>query len=223
MCYLSNRKKQNKNKTVYLHALPRFVFDCPYTKRVITITIIIITIKLLHSRSILILGNSKRGFNMSTIKLKLHFARQQFAEARIKVLSLLATITTPAYFAVYLSLKLRLTKNNDQMIIVDSLGFYYRSHNRLKKHKQRRFSTEGRNYRKHYWFRTWFFRKMQHSFFTNFTQTLTDAWRQIQLRICILFFQASIRNCKNCVHNEDHSLFDFHIRDSRYNIIWLNV
>jgi len=46
-----------------------------------------ITIKLLHSRSILILGNSKRAFNMSTIKLKLHFARQQFAEARIKVLA----------------------------------------------------------------------------------------------------------------------------------------
>ena len=90
----------------------------------------------------------------------------------------------------------------------------------LRQHKQWRFSTEGRNYRKQYWFRTWFFRKMQHSFFTNFTQT--DAWRQIQLRICILFFQASIRNCKNCVYNEDHSLFDFHIRDSIYNIIHIS-
>ena len=45
------------------------------------------TIKLLHSRNILILGNSKRAFNMSTIELKLNFARQQFAEARIKVLA----------------------------------------------------------------------------------------------------------------------------------------
>ena len=45
------------------------------------------TIKLLHSRNILILGNSKRAFNMSTIELKLNFGRQQFAEARIKVLA----------------------------------------------------------------------------------------------------------------------------------------
>lgn len=45
------------------------------------------TIKLLHSRNILILGNSKRAFNMSAIELKLNFARQQFAEARIKVLA----------------------------------------------------------------------------------------------------------------------------------------
>ena len=37
------------------------------------------------------------------------------------------------------------------------------------------------------------------------------------------FFQASIRNCKNCVHNEDHSLFDSYIRDSMYNIIRINV
>ena len=44
------------------------------------------TIKLLHSRNILILGNTKRAFNMSTIELKLNFARQQFAEARLKVL-----------------------------------------------------------------------------------------------------------------------------------------
>ena len=61
---------------------------------------------------------------------------------------------------------------------------------------------------------------MQHSFFTNLTQS--DTWRQIQLRKCILFFQASVRNCKNCVHNEDHSLFDFHIRDSMYNIIHIS-
>ena len=44
-------------------------------------------ILLLHSRNILILGNSKRAFNMSTIELKLNFARQQFAEVRIKVIA----------------------------------------------------------------------------------------------------------------------------------------
>ena len=86
--------------------------------------------------------------------------------------------------------------------------------------KLRRFSTEARNYGKYYWFRTWFFRKMQHSFFTSFTQT--DAWRQIQLRTCILFFQAAVRNCENFFHNEDHSLLDFHIRDSLYNIIHIS-
>ena len=45
------------------------------------------TIKLLHLRNILILGDSKRAFNMSTIEIKLNFARQQFAEATIKVLT----------------------------------------------------------------------------------------------------------------------------------------
>ena len=35
------------------------------------------------------------------------------------------------------------------MNTVDSLGFYDRSHNELKQHRQWRFSTEGRNYRKH--------------------------------------------------------------------------
>ena len=45
------------------------------------------TIKLLHSRNILILGNSERAFNMSEVELKSNFARQQFAEARIKVLA----------------------------------------------------------------------------------------------------------------------------------------
>ena len=44
-------------------------------------------IKLLHSRNILVLGNSQRAFNKSTIEIKLNFARQQFAEASIKVLT----------------------------------------------------------------------------------------------------------------------------------------
>ena len=53
------------------------------------------TINLFHSRDILILDNSKTTFNKSTIEIKLNFARQQFAEARIKLsLNLLATITT---------------------------------------------------------------------------------------------------------------------------------
>ena len=44
------------------------------------------TIKLLHSRNILILGNSyKSAFNMSTIELKLNLAHQHFAEARISL------------------------------------------------------------------------------------------------------------------------------------------
>ena len=34
--------------------------------------------------------------------------------------------------------------------------------------------------------------------------------------------QAEKVYCKNCVHNEDHCLFDFHIRDSMYNIIHIS-
>ena len=74
------------------------------------------------------------------------------------------------------------------MNTVDSLGFYDRSHNMdyvLRQHKQRRFSTEGGNYRKHYWFQTWVFRKMQYTSFSNLTQT--DFWRSIQLNTCTLF------------------------------------
>ena len=98
---------------------------------------------------------------------------------------------------------------------VDSLRFYDRSHNGLKQHKQWRCSTEGRNYRKHYWFQSWFFRKMQHSFFSNFTQT--DTWRQIQLNTCISFLQASTRDCKNCAENcENHSFIDFNLIHGKF-------
>ena len=135
MCYLCNRKK----KQFICIPCQGLYLTVPTPKEEVLLKLCVLkrewhsaTIKLLHSRNILILGNSKRAVNMSTIELKLKFARQQFAEARIKVIDLLATITTPA---LYLSVKVRLTKNY-YMIIVDSLGFYYRSHNGLKKHKQ---------------------------------------------------------------------------------------
>ena len=89
MCYLSNReKKTTTTQNSYLHA------TAPTPKEVVLLKLCVLkrdwhpaTIKLLHSRNTLILGNSKRAFNMSTIEIKLNFARQQFAEARIKVLA----------------------------------------------------------------------------------------------------------------------------------------
>ena len=73
-----------------------------------------------------------------SIERKLNLARQQFTEDN----------NFEACFAVYLSSRLGLS-NNYYMNTVDSLGFYDRSHNELKQHRQWRFSTEGRNYRKH--------------------------------------------------------------------------
>ena len=65
-------------------------------------------------------------------------------------------------------------------------------------HKQWRFSTEGRNYRKHYWFQTWVFRKMQYSSFSNLSQT--DPWRSIQLNTCTSFvtYYTLWTKCHNC-------------------------
>ena len=92
MSYLSNTKqKTKKNKNMPGQGL---YLTVPTPKEVVQLKLCVLkrdwysaTIKLLHSRYILILDNSKRALNMSTIEFKLNFARQQFAEARIKVLA----------------------------------------------------------------------------------------------------------------------------------------
>ena len=146
------------------------------------------TIKFLHSRNTLIRQLLKNIFHMSTIEFKLNFARQQFTEARIKVLTLiLATITTWKHVLPFIcdqgSAWLKII-TWIQLIPLDSMIDRTMDYV-LRQHKQRRFSTEGQNYRKHYWFQTWVFRKMQHSSFSNLTQT--DTWRSIQLNTCTSF------------------------------------
>ena len=93
MCYLSNRKKQKTKQFICIPGQGLYL-TVPTPKEVVLLKLCVLkrdwysaTIKLLHSRYILILGNSERAFNMSAIELKLNFARQQFAEARIKVLA----------------------------------------------------------------------------------------------------------------------------------------
>ena len=97
MNYLSNTKqktKKQKQNSLFACLAKVCIWLSLHTKEVVLLKLCVLkrdwysaTIKLLHSRNILILGNSERAFNMSTIEFKLNFARQQFAEARIKVLA----------------------------------------------------------------------------------------------------------------------------------------
>ena len=96
MSYLSNTKQKTKTNTKQFICMPGqgLYLTAPTPKEVVLLKLCVLkrdwysaTIKLLHSRYILILDNSKRAFNVSTIEFKLNFARQQFAEARIKVLA----------------------------------------------------------------------------------------------------------------------------------------
>ena len=85
------------------------------------------TIKLFHSRNILIFANAyKRAFNMFTIELK--FSTPTFCRGENQSWLISNNANLEACFVVYLSAKLGLTKNHDYMnTAVDSLGFYDRS------------------------------------------------------------------------------------------------